>query len=44
VDTTPPDENNQLDLDQVNVISIGANSNTSKCVLEIKRIAVLLNN
>ncbi|MDR2754628.1 MAG: cellulase family glycosylhydrolase [Planctomycetaceae bacterium] len=41
--STHPDENNQLDLDQVNFISLGANSNESKCVLEIKRIAVYSN-
>jgi hypothetical protein len=40
---TRPDENNQLDLDQVNFISLGANSNEPKCVLEIKRIAVYSN-
>jgi hypothetical protein len=40
---TRPDENDQLDLDQVNFISLGANSNEPKCVLEIKRIAVYSN-
>ena len=40
--TTPPDENNQLDLDRVNVISIGASSNAPECVLEIKKITILL--
>ncbi|MDR2439502.1 MAG: glycoside hydrolase family 5 protein [Planctomycetaceae bacterium] len=38
--STRPDENNQLDLDQVNFISLGANSRVPQCVLEIKRIAV----
>jgi hypothetical protein len=41
--STCPDENNQLDLDQVNFISLGANSRVPKCVLEIKRIAVYSN-
>jgi hypothetical protein len=38
--STRPDENNQLDLDQVNFISLGVNCKELKCVLEIKRIAV----
>ncbi|MDR0337799.1 MAG: glycoside hydrolase family 5 protein [Planctomycetaceae bacterium] len=38
--STRPDENDQLDLDQVRFISLGANSNEPKCVLEIKKLAV----
>ncbi|MDR2114949.1 MAG: glycoside hydrolase family 5 protein [Planctomycetaceae bacterium] len=40
---TRPDENNQLDLDRVNFISLGVNSKESKCVLEIKKIVVYSN-
>ncbi|MDR2757208.1 MAG: beta-galactosidase [Planctomycetaceae bacterium] len=40
---TPSDVNGQLDLDQINFISVGANSKEPKCTLEIKRIAVYSN-